>query len=150
MLRGDPSDGALNLLPRTVDHLGLRSEGVGIGLTTEHGVVTRREFGEIVGLPVEDWYLRDGAYVPELDVWSGEAVKFRDFDQRYVSPAHPFRIVRNQKGPYGVLVAFRPEESSSEQSALMNFQFSCLTQFSSCRSECDILREGWQMLKDQQ
>ena len=98
VLRGEPSKEAWNLLPTTVDHLGLRNEGVGIGFTTEHGVVTRKEFGEIVALPVEDWFLRDRAYVPDLDVWTGEAAEFSYSEKGHVQPSHPFRMVRNQKG----------------------------------------------------
>jgi len=149
VLRGVPGEEAWNLLPRLVDHLGLRNEGVGIGFTTEHGIVTRKEFGEMVALPVEDWYIRDHAYVPDLDVWTGEAAKFHDYELRRVSTSHPFRMVRNQKGPYGVLVTFKPEEDPSEKAALMNFQFSCMTQFFPCRSEREILPEGWQMLQEQ-
>jgi hypothetical protein len=150
VFRVAPTEGTLNLLPRLVDHIGLRNEGVGIGFTTEQGIVTRKEFGLIVALPVADWYLRGGAYVPDLNIWAGEAAKFSDYEERLVQPPHPFRIVRNQKGPYGVLVTFRPEEDASEQAALMNFQFSCLTKLFPCRSEGDILPKAWEMLQERQ
>jgi len=148
--RGAPTEGAWNLLPRLVDHIGLRNEVVGIGFTTESGIVTQKDFGLSVALPVEDWFLRGGAYVPDLAVSTSEAAKFSDYEQRYVLPPHPFSMVRNQKGPYGMLVTFKPEEDASEQAALMNFQFSCLTKFFPCRSEGEILPKGWEMLKERQ
>jgi hypothetical protein len=52
------------------------------------------------------------------------------------------------KGPYGVMVRFKPDESPAEQAALMDFHLSCITKFFHCHSEREILSEGWQMLDE--
>lgn len=150
VFHGNPEEGSWNLLPRLADHLGLRNEGVGISFTIEHGIVTRKSFGEVVALPIEQWFARRGAYVPELNIWTGETVVFDEQEELYVRPSHPFRVLHNQKGPYGVLVTFTPEESLAEQEALMNFQFSCLTRLLPCLYEGDVLPESDRMLEEEQ
>jgi len=149
VLRGNADEEANNWLPMLTDLIGLRSAIAGAGFSAEHGVVTAKGFSLMVHLPVRDWFLRGGAYVPDLAVSSSEVSKFRDYeDKYYVRQSHPSRMARSMKGPYGMLINFKPEESAAEKAALMNFQFSCLTQFFPCRSEREILPEGWQMLEE--
>jgi hypothetical protein len=148
ILQGNPDRNAINCLPILIDFIGLRSAGVGAGFSEENGVVTEKGFSEMVHVPVRDWYLRGDAYVPDLVVSANEVHKFGDHEEYYVRPSQPFRLARYMKGPYGVIVKFKPEESTSEQAALMNFQFSCITQLVPCRSERDILPEGWQLLQE--
>jgi hypothetical protein len=147
VFRADPEEKGRYWLPTVIDRVGLRSAAVGAGFTEERGVVTAKEFWEEVGLPVREWYVRGGAYVSDLVVSADEVSKFRDDEEEiYLRPSHPFRIARNMKGPYGVMVKFKPDEAPAEKAALMDFHFSCITKFSPCHSEREILPEGWQML----
>jgi hypothetical protein len=148
MLIGYPDPGVKNWLPRIVDRTGLRSAAARAGFTVEHGVVTSKWFAEQVALPVRTWNLRGGAYVPDLAVSSGEFLGFRVSEAG--PPLHPYRQVRNWKGPYGVTVQFLPQEDSSERALLMDFQFACITQFSPCLNEGDILPEAWRNLQEQE
>jgi len=139
MLRGGPEEGPANLIPRIFDQIGLRTVGARAGFTLENGVVTSKGFVEMVALPVHDWFLRGNAYVPELAISVDEASAFSDYDLHFVAPSHPFRMAHFMKGPYGVIIKFKPEEQISEQTAMMDFHFSCMTQFFPCHKESDIL-----------
>ncbi len=148
MLIGYPDVGVKNYLPRIVDHTGLRSVAARGGFTVEHGIVTSKWFAEQVALPVREWGEPGAAAITDLAVSSGE---FLDFPQSAAgSPLHPYRRIRDWKGPYGVTVQFVPQEDSSEQSLLMDFRFSCLTQFSPCLNHGDILPEAWKNLQEQE
>jgi hypothetical protein len=148
ILIGYPSPGIRNWLPRIIDHTGLRSVSTRSGFTVEHGVVTSKWFAEQVALPVREWNLRGGAYVPDLAVSSGE---FLGFPGSPANPQlHPYRQVRNWKGPYGITAQFLPQEDPSEQARLMDFQFACITQFSPCLNEGEILPEAWRNLQEQE
>jgi hypothetical protein len=148
MLIGYPDPGVKNWLPRIVDRAGLRSAAARAGFTVEHGVVTSKWFAEQVALPVRAWGLPGGAYVPDLAVSSGEFLGFPDVPTS--PPLHPYRRIRNWKGPYGVTVQFLPQESSAEQALLLDFQFSCITRFSPCLNQGDILPEAWKNLQEQE
>jgi hypothetical protein len=148
-LCGSPDPDAKSWLPGVIDHLGLRCSGVGATIVTEHGVVTEKSFFEEVKLPVRDWYLRGGAYVPSLAVSSSEALRFRESEQSRVAPSHPLRYARRLKGPYGLRVKFLSAEKSSVQASLMAFQFSCITRFFPCRNEREILLSGATLLEDE-
>jgi hypothetical protein len=151
MVHGNPYEGANNSLPMLIDLTGLRSAAVSAGFSEQNGVVTEKGFSEDVDLPARDWYVREGAYVPDLLVSANAVSKFRDYEREsYVGASHPSRIARSMKGPWGLIVKFIPDESSSEQSALMDFRFSCITQFFPCQSEREVLPEGWQMVRQQQ
>jgi hypothetical protein len=63
---------------------------------------------------------------------------------------HPYRRVRNWKGAYGVTAQFLPQEDPAEQTRLMDFQFTCITRFSPCLSEGDILPEAQRNLDEQE
>jgi hypothetical protein len=148
MFIGYPDKGVKNWLPRLVDQTGLRSAAARGGFTVEHGVVTSKWFAEQVAAPVRNWFLRDGAYVPDLAVSSGE---FLGFAAGATGPTpHPYRRVLNFKGPYGITVQFLPQEDTSEQAALLDFHFSCITQFTPCETEGEILPAAWQDLQDQE
>ncbi len=149
ILQGNSDENTNNSLPMLIDLIGLRSAVVGAGFSEKYGVVTEKGFSEDVYLPVRNWFARGGAYVPDLVVSANEVSKFHDFEEEYyVGPSHPFRMAHYMKGPYGVIVKFKPDETMPEQAALMNFQFSCITQFFPCRSEREILPEGWQLLQE--
>lgn len=103
----------------------------------------------MVGIPVRNWYLRGGAYVPELAVSSNEVSGFHDFEKEaYSQPSYPFRIARRMKGPYGVIVKFTQDESTVEQAALMDFRFDCMTRLIPCKDESEILAEGSKLLHE--
>jgi hypothetical protein len=138
------SSGTHNWLPRLTDSIGLRSVAARAGLTVEHGVVTSKYFGEQTTLPVRDLASTDG-FIPYLSVSSAETSHFREIvgDSKL---AHPNRMAQHLKGY--LQVSFSPDEDPSEQSALMNFQFSCITRFRPCESEAEILPEGARMLQE--
>lgn len=144
-LIGDPNPGARNWLPRLADHLGLRSSAARAGLNIEHGVVTTRWFGEQVTVPVRDWNPADN-FVPYLTASSAETSEFGELTagQKLL---HPNRLVQH-KATY-VAVTFSPAEDPTEQAALMDFRFSCITRFRPCESEGDILPEALQMWQEQ-
>ena len=147
-LIGYPDVGVKNWLPRIVDHTGLRSVAARAGFTVEHGIITSKWFAEQVALPVREWNLRGGAYVPDLAISSGE---FLGFPGSEAGPQlHPYRQVRNWKGAYGITVQFLPQEDSSEQVLLMDFRFSCITQFSPCLDYGAILPEASRNLQEQE
>jgi hypothetical protein len=148
-LCGSPDQHAKNWLPRAIDHFGLRCSGVGAMVITEHGVVTEKSFFEEVNLPVRDWYLRGGAYVPSLAVSSNEALRFRESELSSVAPSHPLRYAHRYKGPYGLGVQFLSAEEPSEKASLMAFQFSCITRFLPCSDEREVLPSGAKLLEEQ-
>jgi hypothetical protein len=145
MLVGHPDENANNSLPRLMDHIGLRSAAARAGFTVEYGVVTSKWFGEQVTLPIRDW-TQPSDYVPYLSVSSGEISKFRGCAGG--DAVHPHRVVQNTGLDLGV--TFSPEEDSSEKAALMDFRFSCITQFRPCEKEGEILPEGANLLQEQE
>jgi hypothetical protein len=146
ILGGHPGTGVNNWLPKIVGHLGLRGAAARAGFTVEHGVVTSKWFGEQVTLPVEDWNI-SGDYVPYLSASSGGFSRFHQRASEFPH-LHPNRMV--QAYPHGLNVMFDPEEDPSEQALLLDYRFSCFTQLRPCRSEGDMLPEGWRMLQEQQ
>jgi hypothetical protein len=142
---GNPAPGARNYIPRLTDHIGLRSAAARGGFTVEHGVVVFRWFGVQVTPPVSNW--RDsGGYIPYVSASSAQTSQFRERagDQRLL---HPNRMVQH-KDSY-VAVTFSSGEDSTVQSALMDFQFSCITRFRPCETEADLLPEGMRMWQEQ-
>jgi len=135
--------GARNWLPSLAGHIGLRSAAARAGFTVEHGVVTTKYFGEQTTLPVRDLGSPDG-YTPYLSVSSAETTHFREIvgDAKI---AHPNRMAQHLKGY--LQVSFSPDEDPTEQSALMDFRFSCLTQLRPCETEAEILPEGASMIQ---
>lgn len=148
MFRGDPNEESKSWLLTTMDHIGLRSAQVGGGFNLEHGVVTQKWFSEEVSLPVREWFVSGGAYVPTIASTSIEAAGFNETDLQRVNPSHSSRIAHDIKSGFGLIVKFKPDETIPEQAALMDFHFSCITKFFPCRSERDILPEGWQLLQE--
>jgi hypothetical protein len=148
-LRASPDDKAKDWLPKVLDCVGLRDSVVGAGVNVEHGVIVQRWYAEEVELPVRDWYLREGAYVPSLTVSAGEKDQFRvTYDLEHINSSHPFRNARRYKGPYGIMVSFTTQETESERDRLMDFRFSCITQFFPCNNEREILPEGALLLDE--
>jgi hypothetical protein len=141
-LVGSPDAGARNVLPRIVDHAGLRSAAARAGFTVEHGIVTARWFGEQVTLPVREWGSPNG-YIPYLSASSEQTSHFREIagDSRLL---HPNRMIQHKESY--VQLTYSPSEDPAEQSALMGFRFSCLTQLRPCESVGDLLPEGQRML----
>jgi hypothetical protein len=135
--------GARNWLPSLADHIGLRSTAARAGFTVEHGVVTTKYFGEQTTLPVRGLGTPD-VYTPYLSVSSAETTHFREIvgDSKI---AHPNRMAQHLKGY--LQVTFSPGEDPAEQSALMDFSFSCLTQLRPCETEAEILPEGARMIQ---
>jgi hypothetical protein len=136
-----------NRLPRLMDNLGLRSAVVGAGFWCKNGVVTREGFSEDVTLPVRDFFARGSAYVPELVVSSTEEIAFRDFEQIHARPEHPSWFARTMKGPYGRILTFTSQDDPAHLRALMDFRFSCITRFSPCHDESEILAEAADVLQ---
>ncbi len=149
-IRADPEAPHKNWIAGLIDHIGLRNSMVAARVQTENGVIIEKSFSEVVELPVRDWYLRGGAYVPELAVSSGENTEFRaPYQSKHINPAHPFCYARRYKGPYGLGVAFTSNESAPEKEKLMDFRFSCITKFLPCRDEREILAEGARLLENE-
>jgi hypothetical protein len=145
-LIGNPNGGTKNWAARITDHTGLRNSAVRAGFTIEHGIVTTRWFGEQVTPPVRDWGVPDG-YVPYLSVSSAESSHFHEHNQGQ-NLLHPTRLVQNKA--YYIAVTFSPEEDAAEQSALMDFRFGCITRFTPCETEDQILPEALHMWQEQQ
>jgi len=144
-LRGSAEEGAKNWLPSALDRVGLRDSVVGAGVLTEHGVVVQRWYSEEVMLPVREWFIPGRAYEPVLGVTASEDDRYRNPDiQSNINPSHPFRIAQRHRGV--LTVSFTTQESPSERVQLMDFRFSCITQFFPCRREPEILPEVAQLL----
>jgi hypothetical protein len=144
MLVGRPDQGTRNRIPELMDRIGLRNAAARGGFTVEHGVVTSKWFGEQVTLPVRDW-AQPSNYIPYLSVSSGENAKFRGLAGGDRTP-HPHRVV--QTSGSAMAVTFSPEEDPAERTALMDFRFSCITQFRPCENEGEILPEGTKLLQE--
>jgi hypothetical protein len=138
VLTGYSNPVAGNLLARMTDHLGLRNSAAGAAVKYKDGVVTGKAFSLEVTLPFRDWYAR-GAYVPDLTVSSNETASFTEAELAHVVPTYPYRVVRRMKGPWGLMISFMPQEPAAEKEKYMDFRFSCITQFSPCQSEREIL-----------
>jgi hypothetical protein len=136
--------GAHNWLPSLADHIGLRSVAARSGFIVEHGVVTSKYFGEQTTLPVRDLDSPDG-FTHYLSVSSAETSHFREIvaDSKLT---HPNRMAQHLKNY--LQITFSPDEDPSEQSALMDFRFSCFTQFRPCETEAEILPAGATMLQE--
>jgi hypothetical protein len=147
-LTGYPDPGVKNWLPRIVNHLGLRSSAVRAGFSVQHGIVSSKWFAEQVALPVSAWNFPPGQprVVPNLAVSSGEFSSFPEVATGLV--LHPYRHVRDWQGRYGVTAQFLPQEDPAEQAALMDFSLSCITQFSPCLNEGQILPAAWRDLQE--
>ncbi len=143
ILVSDP--GAHNWLPSLADHIGLRSIAARAGFIVEHGVVTTKYFGEQTTLPVRDLGSSEG-YTPYLSVSSAETSHFREIAGDSKLP-HPNRMAQHLKGY--LQVSFSPDESPAVQSALMDFDLSCITRFQPCNSEADLLPQGMGMWQEQ-
>jgi hypothetical protein len=146
ILVGSPNAGARTLLPRLIDHSGLRTAAARAGLTIEHGVVTSRWFGEQVTLPVRDWSASDN-YIPYLSVSSAASAHFHEIagDEKLL---HPNRMVQHKESYLAVTIS--PEEDPSEQAALMDFGLACFTQLRPCETAGEILPEGQRLLDEQE
>jgi hypothetical protein len=143
LLVGNPNGGSKNWIARVIDHTGLRSSAVRAGFKVQHGIVITRWFGEQVTPPVRDWGVPDG-YVPYVSVSSAESTLFHQInqDQRLLQPN---RLAQGKA--FYIAVTFSPDEDPAEQTALMDFNFSCITRFKPCESEGQILPEAlrtWQ------
>jgi hypothetical protein len=146
ILGGYPDKGVKNWLPKMMGRLGLRSAAARGGFTVAHGFVASKWFGEQVTLPVQDWDL-SGSYVPYLSVASGGYSRLPAQTSEFPH-LHPNRLV--QIFPHEMYVSFSAEEDASEQALLMDFRFTCITRPRPCRSEGDILPEGWRILQEEQ
>ena len=144
-LRGYPDEGVKNFLPRLTNRLGLRSVWVEAGIRVRDGLVTERSFVEDISLPVGVWFERGGAFVPDLLIESAEMSSFSHY---YLHSLHPNRDARNLKGPYGVKITFAPDEQTDVRDALMGFRLDCVTRFSPCLQESEILPEGAKLLEE--
>ena len=134
---------------RILESLGLRSAGVSATFHVVHGIVTEKGFGMSAALPVSNWITPNGGfwlkdeigstYWPSIDVASFEGAKLRG--------ATPFTIGRN---PYRGFVqrrilleaSFTPEEAPTEQAALMDFHFDCITRWKGCTNRAQILPQA--------
>jgi len=146
VLGGYPGKGVNNWLPKLMGHLGLRGGAARAGFAIEQGVLTQMWFGEQVTLPVQDWDL-SGHYVPYLSVASGGYSRFPLHTSEFPH-LHPYRMV--QAYPHGMTVIYSPEEAPAERALLLDFRFTCITRLRPCRSEGEMLPEGWRMLQEQQ
>ncbi len=144
-LIGTPEASASNLLPRLMDHIGLRTAAVRAGITVEHGIVTSKWFGEQMTLPVRDWSPTDD-YIPYLSVASTETSHFHEHTAGDRLP-HQSRMTQHVKSYLDL--SFSPEEDPTERSALMDFRFNCITQVHPCESESDILPAGLDLIHEQ-
>jgi hypothetical protein len=142
-LIGYPDKGVKNWLPRIMDHIGLRSVAVRAGINVEHGVIMSKWFAEQVSLPVSAWGSAGNTYIPDLAISSGEYTRYPDYATK--PSAYPYRRIQNFEGPYGITVYFMPQEEAGERAALMDFHLTCITRFSPCLSQGDILPEAWKM-----
>ncbi|HEY3704674.1 MAG TPA: hypothetical protein VGL22_06395 [Terracidiphilus sp.] len=137
-LTGFSNPTANNLLARMADHLGLRNAAVRAGLRYKGGVVTGKGYSVEVMLPLRDWWTRN-AFTPELAVFSDETEEFTETELAHIVPTHPYRTVRRIKSPYGLRINFMPQEPAAQKQQYMDFRLSCLTRFSPCQSESNIL-----------
>jgi hypothetical protein len=144
-LIGYPDQGVHNWLPRLADRLGLRSAAVRAGFSVQHGIVMSKWFAEQVSLPVRAWGPQRGNYIPDLAISSGEFIAFPDVAP--IVPAHPYLRVRDWHGPYGITVQTLPQEDAAERAKLMDFTTSCITQFSPCLTQSQILPEATRVLQ---
>jgi hypothetical protein len=146
VLTGFGNRKANNLMARITDHLGLRSARVSAALKYKDGIVTGKAFSVEVTLPFDDWFAREGALVPELAVFSNETTAFTQAELEHVVPTYPYRVVRRIKGPYGLRITFMPQELASRKAKYMDFRLNCITQFSPCRQESEILPAASELL----
>jgi hypothetical protein len=144
-LRGYPDVGVKNYLPRVMKAIGLRSVWVQGEIRVRNGVVTDRSFLEDISLPVSAWFDRGGAFVPDLLVVSSER---SSFSKSYLVSPYPHRAAWNLKGPYGLKITFAPNERADMREALMDFRLNCITRFSPCLQESEILPKSLKLLEE--
>lgn len=130
-----------------MDHIGQRSEFVLGGFVVEHSLVTQKSFNVGTGLPPSLWYGPNGFFMSGLVVASEEDDHFMEhYGQRVRS--HPYRLARRFKYTYGMDIVVAPQEDPSIKASLMDFRLFCLTQFTPCQSEDQILPAGWKLMEE--
>lgn len=135
-----------HLYGRILELLGLRSATVTATFHVMHGVITNKGFGVEVALPISKWitpgggfWLKDivgSSYWPSLDVATFEGAKLRGANPFFIAK-HPNRGFIHRR--IRLEASFTPEESLSEQAALMDFHFDCITRWTACTSREELL-----------
>ena len=117
-----------------LDYAGLRSTEVFAEFVVAHGVVISKSFGMSVASPVQDW----GApkYRQSLEASFSETATLR-YDNPHFRASRPNRAFFERR--MRLVANFTPEESPEERTALMNFQFDCITRWSPCQSRAELL-----------
>jgi hypothetical protein len=142
---GDPDGRSNNRIARFLDHFGLRKSMILASVRVRDGVVVGKGFREDVTLPVQVWFDRGGAYVPDLTVSSGEIGQSNDLEA-ILGGAHV--QIRRYKGPWGLGVSFDSTLDSQEKTKLGDFHLQCITVLSPCLDERQILPEGARLLEE--
>lgn len=137
ILVGSEDEHAPNRLPRLLNHLGLRASGVLAGFRVANGKVSDSWFGEIVLAPQSHWGRPNGAYYAELAASSGTRSTIGTWELTHMAASHSNRSYRFRQ--VGFETIFTPQEAPEIKRALMDFQLSCITRWSPCVSEGDIL-----------
>ncbi|UWZ82764.1 hypothetical protein [Occallatibacter riparius] len=138
---------ANNQLAGLADHLGLRGSAVSAGLKYKNGVVTGKAFSVEVMLPFRDWLVR-GEFVPNLAVLSNETAAFTEDELQHVLPTRPYCVVRRMKGPGSLSISFMPQEPADRQAQYMDFRLSCISQFTPCNQESQILPAASELVNE--
>jgi hypothetical protein len=141
---GDPNEISNNWPSRILDHLGLRESMVSASLSVRDGVVVGKSFEEDVALPVSVWFERQGAYVPDLTVSSGE-IGTGDSYGVVLDGSH--LQVRRIKGEWGLGITYDSTVDPQEKARLSDFGLQCITQLSPCLNEREISPEGERLLE---
>jgi len=136
ILVGSYDERARNLLQRLLNHLGLRASGVLAGFTVANGRVIDSWFGEAVLVPQSHWRLPGGAFTAELAASSGSRSRIGAWELTRMAASHPNRSYRLK---FGLETIFTPQEAPEIKQTLMDFQLSCITRWSPCLNEGDIL-----------
>ena len=138
---------ANNQLAALADHLGLRGAAVSAGLKYKNGVVTGKAFSVDVMLPFRDWFVR-GQFIPNLAVLSNETDAFAKDELQHVLPTRPYCVVHRIKGLAGLSISYIPQEPAAQKKSYMDFRLSCISQFTPCSQESQILPAASELVNE--
>ena len=132
--------------PRILELVGLRSAAVSARFHVVHGIVTNKDFGYSVALPVSQWitpggsfWLKDrngSTYWPTLDVAFREAAKLGD-SIPFTIAMHPNHSLIHRRTI--LEVHFTPEEAPEVQAGLTEMRFDCITSWAACSNRGELL-----------
>jgi hypothetical protein len=124
---------------RVLDRLGLRPSAVIADIRVRHGVITSKDFGVDIARPVRFWGSPEGGLDTEIKADDREGANLRVIPDYYFG--NIYSHVKTE--PHGTLIAeSTPQEPLQHRRELMDFRLECITRWSPCLTNAELLPEA--------